>query len=228
MAAVLAPAHPISCPTCGTSATSSPHEHTELLESELRNLTEKYLTVSNQLRELQEEHHRRARSTTIRSTSTEHTPEARTDTAAAAVPATPRPTAGLTRFASSFRLPTTLSPLSSSSSPNSDNKPGTPGSGSASGRLDLFGLQRELANETAAREEAERKASDAHTELEDLTAQLFEQANLMVASERRANAKLGERVAVLEQRDREKARRFERIEGALKRIERVRTLLGKG
>lgn len=225
MAAVLAPTHPISCPTCGTSATSSPHEHTELLESELRNLTEKYLTVSNQLRELQEEHHRRARSTTIRSTSAEHTPEARTDTAAA-VPATPRPTAGLTRFASSFRLPATLSPLSSSSSPNNDNKPGTPGSGS--GRLDLFGLQRELANETAAREEAERKASDAHTELEDLTAQLFEQANLMVASERRANARLGERVAVLEQRDREKARRFERIEGALKRIERVRTLLSKG
>jgi hypothetical protein len=65
-------------------------------------------------------------------------------------------------------------------------------------------------------------------ELEELSAQLFQQANEMVAAERRARAKLEERVEVLEKRDGEKRRRLERLEGAVKRIERVRVLLGGG
>lgn len=48
----------------------------------------------------------------------------------------------------------------------------------------------------------------------------------MVASERKARAKLEERVAVLERRDREKRGRLEALEGRLGRIERVRGLLG--
>jgi BMFP domain-containing protein YqiC len=57
---------------------------------------------------------------------------------------------------------------------------------------------------------------------------LFEQANEMVASERRARAKLEERVEVLERRELDKRRRLERLESAVGRIERVRGLLREG
>jgi GDP/GTP exchange factor Sec2p len=62
-------------------------------------------------------------------------------------------------------------------------------------------------------------------EIEDLSVQLFQQANEMVATERKARAKLEERVEVLERRDDEKRKRLERLETAIKRIERVRGLL---
>lgn len=62
-------------------------------------------------------------------------------------------------------------------------------------------------------------------EVEDLSVQLFQQANEMVASERKARAKLEERVQILELRDGEKRKRLERLEKALVRIERVRALL---
>ena len=63
--------------------------------------------------------------------------------------------------------------------------------------------------------------------MEELSAALFEQANEMVADERRARAKLEERVGELEKRDAEKRRRLERLEGAMGRIERVRNLLAE-
>ena len=47
----------------------------------------------------------------------------------------------------------------------------------------------------------------------------------MVAEERRARAKLEERVKVLEGRDEEKRQRLERLEGAVMRIRRVRSLV---
>lgn len=59
-----------------------------------------------------------------------------------------------------------------------------------------------------------------------MTAQLFSQANEMVATERRARAKLEERVAVLERRDGEKRKRLERLEKAIERVERVRGMVG--
>lgn len=70
-------------------------------------------------------------------------------------------------------------------------------------------------------------------EIEELTGQLFQQANEMVAAERKARAKLEERVAELEKRDGQKAKRLEVLESRLGRIERVRGLLrrqeeGKG
>ena len=61
--------------------------------------------------------------------------------------------------------------------------------------------------------------------MEELSAQLFEQANEMVATERKARAKLEERIEILERRDVEKRKRLERLEGAMQRIERVRGLL---
>jgi hypothetical protein len=85
-----------------------------------------------------------------------------------------------------------------------------------------------LNREQSLREGAERKLSEASGELEELSAQLFMQANEMVAAERKARARLEERVEVLERRDGEKRKRLERLEGAVQRIERVRGLLAPG
>ncbi|KAM7188327.1 putative ribosomal protein l32 protein [Naviculisporaceae sp. PSN 640] len=84
-----------------------------------------------------------------------------------------------------------------------------------------------LSREQALRQEAEGKLSETSREVEELSVTLFEQANEMVASERRARAQLEERVATLEKRDGDKRKRLERLEGAMKRIERVRGLLGE-
>lgn len=75
------------------------------------------------------------------------------------------------------------------------------------------------------RKAAETQLTQANTELEDLTVQLFSQANEMVAQERKARAKLEERVAVLERRDIEKRSRLDRLEKAMARVERVRALV---
>ncbi len=86
-------------------------------------------------------------------------------------------------------------------------------------------LKAALSREQALRQQAEGKLSEANGELEELSAQLFQQANEMVATERRARAKLEERVEMLERRDREKRKRLERLEGAVERIQRVRNML---
>lgn len=85
-----------------------------------------------------------------------------------------------------------------------------------------------LSREQTLRQQAEGKLDEASGELEELSAQLFMQANEMVATERKARAKLEERVAVLESRDVEKRKRLERLEGSMARIERVRGLLAPG
>ncbi|KAH8801559.1 hypothetical protein F5884DRAFT_862252 [Xylogone sp. PMI_703] len=85
-----------------------------------------------------------------------------------------------------------------------------------------------LNREQSLRAAAESKLSAASGELEELSAQLFMQANEMVATERKARAKLEERVAILEKRDVDKRKRLERLEGAVARIERVKGLLAPG
>ena len=55
--------------------------------------------------------------------------------------------------------------------------------------------------------------------------QLFSQANEMVAQERKARARLEERVAVLERRDIEKRARLERLEKAIARVDRLKALV---
>lgn len=86
-------------------------------------------------------------------------------------------------------------------------------------------LQDALEREQSLRKAAESQLSQANSELEDLTVQLFSQANEMVAQERKARAKLEERVAVLERRDVEKRGRLERLEKAMARVERLRALV---
>jgi hypothetical protein len=84
-----------------------------------------------------------------------------------------------------------------------------------------------LTREQGLRIAAENRLSTTSKEVEELSVALFEQANEMVATERKARAKLEERVEVLEKRDTEKRRRLDRLEGAMNRIERVRSLLGE-
>ncbi|OKL58196.1 hypothetical protein UA08_06652 [Talaromyces atroroseus] len=86
-------------------------------------------------------------------------------------------------------------------------------------------LQAALSRERSLRKAAESQLSQAHSELEELTAQLFSQANEMVAQERKARAKLEERVVLLEKRDSEKRKRLDRLEKAIARVERVRELI---
>lgn len=86
-------------------------------------------------------------------------------------------------------------------------------------------LQNALNREQNLRKAAENQLSQANMELEDLTAQLFSQANEMVAQERKARAKLEERVAVLERRDVEKRKRLDRLEKSMQRVERLRSLI---
>ncbi|KAK0636218.1 hypothetical protein B0T17DRAFT_595754 [Bombardia bombarda] len=82
-----------------------------------------------------------------------------------------------------------------------------------------------LSREQTLRLRAEGRLSDTSREVEELSVTLFEQANEMVAAERRARALLEERVETLERREAEKKKRLERLEGAMERIERVRKLL---
>lgn len=88
-------------------------------------------------------------------------------------------------------------------------------------------LQQQLQHERRGREEAEQRLSQTNTELEELTAQLFGQANEMVAIERRARAKLEERLEILERRDGGRRGRLEKLDGMVKRVERVRGLVAE-
>jgi predicted RNase H-like nuclease (RuvC/YqgF family) len=88
-------------------------------------------------------------------------------------------------------------------------------------------LQDALTREQGLRKAAETQLTQASSELEELTVQLFSQANEMVAQERKARAKLEERVAVLERRDVEKRSRLERLEKAIARVDRLRALVNK-
>lgn len=84
-----------------------------------------------------------------------------------------------------------------------------------------------LEKERRLRMKAEARLQEVTGELEDLSASLFQQANEMVASERRERAKLEERVAVLESRDGRVKDRLGLLERAVERIGRVREVLAE-
>lgn len=104
--------------------------------------------------------------------------------------------------------------------------------------------------EQTARIEAERKTKEMNAELEELSTTLFQQANDMVAAERKENAALKEKIKaleasngqpneatkrenerlksklqIMEQRESDRKRRLDKLEAAQKRIDRVRTML---
>ncbi|WYZ38659.1 hypothetical protein EsH8_III_000573 [Colletotrichum jinshuiense] len=121
------------------------------------------------------------------------------------------------------RLSALLSPRGMKSSPNL-RAPSPPAPGDPATTEDLLEA---LNREQNLRLAAESRLSTTSLEVEELSVSLFEQANEMVATERRARARLEERVETLEKRDQDKKRRLERLEGAVGRIERVRSLLGE-
>ncbi|KAF4120531.1 to exosomal core protein CSL4 [Geosmithia morbida] len=88
-------------------------------------------------------------------------------------------------------------------------------------------LLQALVREQSLRKEAEGRLTATSKEVEELSASLFEQANEMVAEERRARAKLEERVSELERRDSDKRRRLETLESAMARIDSARQLLAQ-
>ncbi|KAI5368094.1 Putative GDP/GTP exchange factor Sec2, guanine nucleotide exchange factor RAB3IL/RAB3IP/Sec2 [Septoria linicola] len=112
-------------------------------------------------------------------------------------------------------------------------------------------LEASLIKEQTARIAAETKLKEVNSEVEELSASLFQQANDMVAAERRENAvlrdkiksleesgtgsasdllkkeneRLQQKVDSLEQREVDRKRRLEKLEAAQKRIDRVRMML---
>ncbi|SPO00655.1 uncharacterized protein DNG_03404 [Cephalotrichum gorgonifer] len=82
-----------------------------------------------------------------------------------------------------------------------------------------------LTKEQALRVDAEERARRTGEEAEELSIEVFERANEMVAVERREKALLGEKIRVLEGRDRARGRRLAVLEGCVGRMETVRALL---
>jgi len=96
---------------------------------------------------------------------------------------------------------------------------------SSSAGLPPAELEKALSKERALRKQAEGRLQQVTSELEELSTSLFQQANEMVADERRARSKLEQRVAQLEQREKEKVVRLGQLEQAVGRINRVKGLL---
>lgn len=109
--------------------------------------------------------------------------------------------------------------------PAAEQRPNTSGGSGSGAPATNEDLLEALNREQQLRKLAEGKLVTTSLEVEELSVTLFEQANEMVADERRARAKLEERVGELERRDKEKRRRLEKLEMAMARIERVRALL---
>ena len=157
--------------------------------------------------------------------------------ATASIPPTPEsenpPPIGLSRFGSFMRKPS-LAPTPPPSGPSAREQE----------------LEATLVKEQTARIEAERKTKEMNAELEELSTTLFQQANDMVAAERRENAALKEKIKaletsngqpneatkrenerlksklqIMEQRELDRKRRLDKLEAAQKRIDRVRTML---
>lgn len=84
-----------------------------------------------------------------------------------------------------------------------------------------------LARERGLRAEAEETVRRTGEEAEELSVELFERANEMVAGERRERARLEERLGVLEGREVARSARMGVLEGCMERIESARALLDK-
>jgi len=129
--------------------------------------------------------------------------------------------------------------------PASPSHPSPPGAFPAQDPTDLLAA---LTHETSLRHAAESRFSKSQEEIEELSTQLFAEANEMVAEERRERKRLederkrleervqalekvlGEKqgkVEVLEKRAREKEGRWEELERRVRRGERVRGLLAQ-
>ncbi|KAH7083926.1 hypothetical protein FB567DRAFT_94607 [Paraphoma chrysanthemicola] len=212
-----------SCPSCGTSVRVDTAEvesarrkiveleaQMEVWKEKATAAVDKCADFEDQIRSLQvaRDQHQLPRSNTET-----YDPSRRSDE-------DPRPsTAGATSRPSRFSFLTgrRISPNNSTSQP--------PPSTSAT-PVDV-GLLNELERERTLRAKAEERVQKVDSEIEELSVQLFSQANEMVAEERRARAKLEERVEMLEKKDKDKMARLDRLEKAVSRIDRVKAILNQ-
>ncbi|KAJ6164904.1 GDPGTP exchange factor Sec2p [Penicillium chermesinum] len=221
------------CPVCG--GMSDVHDSSEAqrriqeLEGQVQELTERATDAANKLATYEEEV-RQLRSS-----------QGNYDTPRSSSSLPPSRSQESDRAVSPTQAPGSLSPNSANSNSNTPikaRKPQPPQTtvpinplaqqaspASASIFSDNAELQDALTREQDLRRAAESQLAQSNTELEELTVQLFSQANEMVAQERKARAKLEERVAVLERRDIEKRSRLERLEKSMARVERLKALV---
>ncbi|KAJ5218912.1 GDPGTP exchange factor Sec2p [Penicillium cinerascens] len=239
------------CPACGGSgACNDPSEVQQRileLEGHVQELNERAALTTGKLADYEEEIHRLRsahaayasppRSSSSQPPSSSHGDRALSPTQAP-IPVCPETTAHIFPQAPQSRLATLTSLLPyrrGSATPTSAPVPTTPTAptiplpqvSSPASSDNTSELQDALNREQGLRKAAEAQLTQSNTELEELTVQLFSQANEMVAQERKARAKLEERVAVLERRDIEKRSRLERLEKAMARVDRLRALVNK-
>ncbi|KAI2621683.1 hypothetical protein GGR54DRAFT_75102 [Hypoxylon sp. NC1633] len=235
------------CPKCGLSLPSQSDSQAALLQAQkqiedlqaqVRLLNQKATAAVDRWADYEDELSRlRAASTTSVATT-----NATNTSASPPSVATSSPRSSFLPSGAAARISQLLSPRksapnlaamgrSSSYLPHTQSNPNpaaaTSNANDAGERPSTDALLEALSREKKLRAAAENQLNDTSKEVEELSASLFEQANEMVATERRARAKLEERVTVLERRDVEKRDRLERLEGAMGRLERVRALLGE-
>ncbi|KAF9892507.1 hypothetical protein FE257_001616 [Aspergillus nanangensis] len=212
-----------NCPTCGQDGLLShrqqsgdAHKRIKELEGHVEDLNVQAMQMADKLAQYEDE---------VRRLRTQSRSSASSSSSSAQFPDPPDTQqqgrlSTLTSFLP-YRRPSTTSPTQTAAQP-AVAQPSPP---SSAPHEETAELQNALNREQDLRRAAESQLSQANTELEDLTAQLFSQANEMVAQERKARARLEERVAVLERRDVEKRSRLDRLEKAMERVERVRALV---
>ncbi|CAN9284947.1 unnamed protein product [Alternaria sp. RS040] len=224
-------AHTPTCPSCGSSIDMTElqdaRQRIDELEAQMERLKEKATAAVDRCADY-EDQIRSLQATPHNAPSLPRTQTSQSDmvnpTSRPSVDADPpRPTTSSSTKASRFSFITSRfpSPANATSMP----PPPPPKEASTAPPVD-YTLLNELERERALRAKAEARVQTVDSEIEELSVQLFSQANEMVAEERRARAKLEERVETLERRDREKMGRLDRLEKAVSRVERVKALLG--
>lgn len=90
------------------------------------------------------------------------------------------------------------------------------------------GIDEELARERKTRIEVEGKYKALQEESEVLSQSLFEEANKMVSTERKALHAVNVKLSVVQEREADRRRRMDELEKALTSIQRARTVLTAG
>ncbi|KAK7533484.1 hypothetical protein IWX49DRAFT_314450 [Phyllosticta citricarpa] len=220
--------HALSCPSCGTSVADLADAYPDYarqriaeLEGQVRLLTEKASSAADKLADYEDEL-RRLKARQSSGTASDAADDPRPHTANSQVRGS-RLSNLLSRRKSSSALHAQPPPLPTTAPPVPPNPPVLP----PIKHIDeeLRETREALEKERALRAEAESKIARQDADVEELTASLFQTANEMVATERKAKAKLQERVDILEKRDQEKKVRLQRLEGAVQRIDRIHGLL---
>ncbi|KAJ5690597.1 GDPGTP exchange factor Sec2p [Penicillium macrosclerotiorum] len=237
------------CPTCGgyeSHDAAESHRRIQELEGHIQELTERAAITAGKLADYEDELHRlrsaqpaydTPRNSASRPPSSSHgertlapstlpvsSPSASSQTSTQTHHSRLSTLTSLLPYRRGSANPATSQTVLAPTTPTAPIHPAQPQSSPASSD-NTSELQDALTREQGLRKAAETQLSQASTELEELTVQLFSQANEMVAQERKARAKLEERVAVLERRDIEKRSRLERLEKSMARVERLKALV---